>query len=266
MQRLNNSFAELKKQGRKALITFITAGDPDLNATCDLVDTLVAAGADIVELGVPFSDPLADGPTIQAASTRSLAQGTTLKKIIATVKEIRQRTEIPLILMTYYNPLYHYGLKKLVDDATDAGVDGLIVPDLPLEESAELRLLAADKLAIIPLAAPTTPDSRLADIVAAGSGFLYYVTVTGITGARTSLPEELSHSLDRVKKIADTLPLAAGFGISTPEQARSVGRHADAIIVGSALVEIVARSGASAAGRKELSERVKALRQALDSE
>ena len=266
MQRLNNSFAELKKQGRKALITFITAGDPDLNATCDLVDTLVAAGADIVELGVPFSDPLADGPTIQAASTRSLAQGTTLKKIIATVKEIRQRTEIPLILMTYYNPLYHYGLKKLVDDATDAGVDGLIVPDLPLEESAELRLLAADKLAIIPLAAPTTPDSRLADIVAAGSGFLYYVTVTGITGERTSLPEELSHSLDRVKKIADTLPLAAGFGISTPEQARSVGRHADAIIVGSALVEIVARSGASAAGRKELSERVKALRQALDSE
>ena len=266
MQRLNKSFAELKRQGRKALITFITAGDPDLAATCDLVDTLVAAGADIVELGVPFSDPLADGPTIQEASTRALAQGTTLKKIIATVKEIRRRTEVPLVLMTYYNPLYRYGLKKLVRDVCDAGVDGLIVPDLPLEESAELRRLAAEKLAIIPLAAPTTPDSRLADIVAAGSGFLYYVTVTGITGARTKLPEELSHSLDRVKKISGDLPLAAGFGISTPEQARTIGRHADAIIVGSALVKIIAQHGASTAGRQELSGRVKALRQALDSE
>ncbi len=266
MLRLNRSFAELKKQGRKALITFITAGDPDLEATCDLVETLVAAGADIVELGVPFSDPLADGPTIQAASTRALAQGTTLKKIIATVKEIRRRTEVSLILMSYYNPLYHYGLEKLVRDVYEAGVDGLIVPDLPLEESAELRRLAAEKLAIIPLAAPTTPDGRLTDIVAAGSGFLYYVTVTGITGTRTKLPEALSHSLDQVKKkISGKLPLAAGFGISTPEQARTVGKHADAIIVGSALVEIIARQGASKAGRQELSGRVKALRLALDS-
>lgn len=264
MQRLNRCFAGLKKQGRKALITFITAGDPDLDATCDLVETLVAAGADIVELGVPFSDPLADGPTIQAASTRALAQGTTLQKIITTVKKIRRRTEVPLVLMTYYNPLLHYGLGKLVDDACEAGVDGLIVPDLPLEESAELRHLATAKLAVIPLAAPTTPEHRLADIVASGSGFLYYVTVTGITGTRTALPEELSHSLDRVKKIAGALPLAAGFGISTPEQAQSVGSHTDAIIVGSALVEIVARCGVSAAGLKELSERVTALRRALD--
>ncbi len=265
MQRLNETFAKLKKQGRKALITFITAGDPDLDATCDLVDTLVEAGADIVELGVPFSDPLADGPTIQAASLRALAQGTTLKKIIATVKRIRSRTEVPLVLMTYYNPLYHYGLKELVRDAVDAGVDGLIVPDLPLEESAELRRLAAEKLAVIPLAAPTTPEARLSKIVAAGRGFLYYVTVTGITGTRTSLPKELSHSLDRVKKIAGELPLAAGFGISTPEQACTVGGHTDAIIVGSALVEIIAQHGASATGRQELSERVKALRQALDA-
>ncbi len=265
MQRLKNSFAELKKQGRKALITFITAGDPDLDATCDLVDTLVEAGADIIELGIPFSDPLADGPTIQAASTRALARGTTLKKIIATVKKIRRRTEVPLVLMSYYNPLYHYGLEKLVRDATEAGVDGLIVPDLPLEESVELRRLAAEKLAVIPLVAPTTPASRLAEIAAAGSGFLYYVTVTGITGARTALPEKLSHSLDQVKKIAGDLPLAAGFGISTPEQARTVGYHTDAIIVGSALVEIIARQGASTTGREELSGRVKALRQALDA-
>ncbi|MBN2808311.1 MAG: tryptophan synthase subunit alpha [Deltaproteobacteria bacterium] len=264
MQRLHKTFTELKKEGRKALITFITAGDPDLAATCDLVDVLVAAGADIVELGVPFSDPLADGPTIQAASTRSLAQGTTLKKIVATVKEIRRRTEIPLVLMTYYNPLYRYGLEKFIADACAAGVDGLIVPDLPLEESAELRCLAAAKLAVIPLAAPTTPDSRLAEIVAAGRGFLYYVTVTGITGTRTTLPAELAASLDRVKKIAGELPLAAGFGIATPEQARVVGGHADAVIVGSALVEIIARHGATAAGRNELGERVRALRHALD--
>ena len=265
MQRLEKCFAELKKQRRKALITFITAGDPDLDATCELVETLVKAGADIVELGVPFSDPLADGPTIQAASLRALAQGTTLKKIIATVKKIRSRTDVPLVLMTYYNPLYHYGLKELVRDAAAAGVDGLIVPDLPLEESLELRRLAAEKLAIIPLAAPTTSEARLFKIVAAGRGFLYYVTVTGITGARTSLPEELSHSLDQVKKIAGELPLAAGFGISTPEQAQTVGCHTDAIIVGSALVEIIAQHGASTAGRQELSGRVRALRQALDT-
>jgi len=265
MQRLNKTFADLKQLKRKALITFITAGDPNLDATCDLVDTLVAAGADIVELGVPFSDPLADGPTIQAASTRSLAQGTTLKKIIAIVKEIRRRTEVPLVLMTYYNPLYHYGLEKLVNDAVAAGVDGLIVPDLPLEESAQLRRLAVEKLAVIPLAAPTTTDDRLARIVAAGSGFLYYVTVTGITGTRTALPEELSNFLDRVKKIAGSLPLAAGFGISTPEQARTVGAHADAVIVGSALVEIIAQSGNSAAGHQQLGDKIKELRQALDA-
>ncbi|MCD6293289.1 MAG: tryptophan synthase subunit alpha [Deltaproteobacteria bacterium] len=266
MRRLNQTFAKLKKQGRKALITFITAGDPNLDATSELVETLAQAGADIIELGVPFSDPLADGPTIQAASLRALEQGTTLKKIIARVKEIRQRTEIPLVLMTYYNPIYRYGLEKLVNDAAAAGVDGLIVPDLPLEESAKLRRLAAEKIAVIPLAAPTTPDARLAEIVAAGRGFLYYVTVTGITGTRSSLPEALSQSLDRVKKIAGELPLAAGFGISTPEQARRVGAHADAIIVGSALVEIVAQNGASAAGLKKLGDRVKALRRALDGE
>ena len=264
MSRLDETFAQLKIEGRKALITFITAGDPDLDATPDLVETLAESGADIVELGVPFSDPLADGPTIQAASLRALAQGATLKKIIAMVKEIRQRTEIPLVLMTYYNPVYRYGLENLIADAVAAGVDGLIVPDLPLEESEELRRLAAEKLAVIPLAAPTTPDARLTKIVAAGRGFLYYVTVTGITGTRTRLPEELSQSLDRVKKIAGKLPLAAGFGISTPEQARTVGAHADAIIVGSALVEIVAQHGATTAGRQKLSDKVKALRQALD--
>ncbi|MCK5679726.1 tryptophan synthase subunit alpha [bacterium] len=265
MKRLEQKFRELKKEGAKALITFITAGDPDLDATCDLVETLVAAGADVVELGVPFSDPLADGPTIQAASGRALAQGVTLKKIIATVAKIRLRTDIPLVLMSYYNPLFSYGLEEFVADAATAGVDGVIVPDLPLEESYLLRSLADGKIAVVPLAAPTTPDARLAKIVASGSGFLYYVTVTGITGTRTSLPLELTSTLDRVRKIADKLPLAAGFGISTPEQARVIGKHSDAIIVGSALVEIIATHGAADSGRKKLFDFVGSLRQALDA-
>ena len=265
MSRLDEKFTELKKNDRKALITFITAGDPDLDATCDLVVTLADAGADVVELGVPFSDPLADGPTIQKASGRALAQGVTLKKILAAVTRIRQRTDIPLVLMSYYNPIFSYGLEKFVPDAVAAGVDGVIVPDLPLEESLPLRNLSAGKLAVVPLAAPTTSERRLQEIVAAGSGFLYYVTVTGITGTRSSLPPELTATLDRVKKIAGDLPLAAGFGISTPEQARFVGRHSDAIIVGSALVEIIARSGAAASGQKELFDFVANLRQSLDN-
>ena len=265
MSRLDEKFKALKTSGRKALITFITAGDPDLDATCDLVVTLAAAGADIVELGVPFSDPLADGPTIQKASSRALARGVTLKKILAAVVAIRQRTDIPLVLMSYYNPIYSYGLEKFVADAAAAGVDGVIVPDLPLEESLPLRTLAAGKLAVVPLAAPTTADARLKEIVAAGSGFLYYVTVTGITGTRTSLPPELTATLDLVKKIAGDLPLAAGFGISTPEQAQLVGRHSDAIIVGSALVEIIANSSAAPGGWQKLSGFVEMLRQALDA-
>ncbi len=264
MSRLAEKFAELKKNGRKGLITFITAGDPGLDATSDLVVALAEAGADVVELGVPFSDPLADGPTIQQASGRALAQGVTLKKILSTVKSLRRRTEIPLVLMSYYNPIFSYGLEKFVVDAAAVGVDGVIVPDLPLEESLSLRNLSAGKLAVVPLAAPTTADARLQEIVAAGSGFLYYVTVTGITGTRRSLPPELSASLDRVKKIAGGLPLAAGFGISTPEQARLVGRHSDAIIVGSALVEIISGSGTTAAGLEKLSKFVLSLRQSLD--
>lgn len=264
MSRLDEKFKVLKKSGRKALITFITAGDPDLDATSDLVVTLAEAGADIVELGVPFSDPLADGPTIQKASGRALAQGVTLKKIIASVTKIRQRTDIPLVLMSYYNPIFSYGLEKFVLDAAAAGVDGVIVPDLPLEESLALRDLAAGKLAVVPLAAPTTADERLKEIITAGSGFLYYVTVTGITGTRTTLPPELTATLDRVKNIAGDLPLAAGFGISTPEQAQLIGRHSDAIIVGSALVEIIASFGATAGGRGKLANFVKTLRQSLD--
>lgn len=264
MQRLENCFADLRASGRKGLITFITAGDPDLDATPELIACLEANGADIIELGVPFSDPLADGPTIQAASARALAAGASLAGILKMVAEVRSGIKVPLVLMSYYNPLYAYGLRKLVDDAVSAGVDGIIVPDLPLEEAAELRSLAAERLAVIPLAAPTTGSQRLRQIVEVGTGFLYYVTVTGITGARRSLPERLAADLDRVKDAAGSLPLAAGFGIATPEQAISVGRHADAVIVGSALVEIIARLGKSNAAREELGARVRDLKSALE--
>ena len=264
MQRIENRFAELKNQGRKALITFITAGDPDLAATPRLVAALEGAGADIIELGVPFSDPLADGPTIQQASNRALRAGASLKKILGTVAEIRKTSEIPLVLMTYYNPVFRYGVAKLVADAAARGVDGLIVPDLPLEESGELRRLAAGRLAVIPLAAPTTGPERLLKIAAAGSGFLYYVSVTGITGTRTELPPELASSLAAVRGRVTGLPLAVGFGISTAEQARTVARHADAVIVGSALVKIVARHGAAPEGISALTAKVGELRRALD--
>ncbi len=265
MKRIENCYENLRKSGRKALITFITAGDPGLEATPKLVAELEAGGADIIELGVPFSDPLADGPTIQLASNRALAAGTTLSGILETVARIRENSQVPLVLMSYYNPLYRYGLERLVADAEACGVDGLIVPDLPLEEAAGLRRLAASRLAVIPLAAPTTPPERLEKIVAAGRGFLYYVSVTGITGARTELPADLAAALERVGKIvAGCLPLAVGFGISTPEQAKAVAARADAVIVGSALVKIVARYGASRSGCLELRNKVAELRKALD--
>ena len=265
MKRIDETFARLRREGRKGLITFITAGDPDLAATPELVAALEAGGADLIELGVPFSDPLADGPTIQLASNRALAAGTTLVKILKTVAKIRETSEIPLVLMSYYNPLYRYGLERLVDDAVVAGVDGFIVPDLPYEEAAGLRKIAAGKLAVIPLAAPTTPSDRLVKIVAAGSGFLYYVSVTGITGARSELPDDLAAALERVgEKTAGRLPLAVGFGISTPEQAKTVAARADAVIVGSALVRIVAEHGASKKGLAELQHKVAALRTGLD--
>jgi len=265
MKRIEKLFANLRQTGRKGLITFITAGDPGLSETPRLVAALTAGGADLIELGVPFSDPLADGPTIQLASNRALAAGTTLAGILEMVAQIRETNQVPLVLMSYYNPLYRYGLERLVDDAVTAGVDGLIVPDLPLEEAAGLRKIAAGRLAVIPLAAPTTPPTRLEKIVAAGSGFLYYVSVTGITGARSELPENLGLALERVAgTTAGRLPLAVGFGISTPEQARAVAIQADAVIVGSALVRIIAEHGASAKGRAELEKKVAGLRSALD--
>lgn len=243
MNRIDLLFKRLKREKKKALIPFITAGDPDLTITRDLVFTLEECGAHIIELGVPFSDPLADGPVIQAASLRALRQGIDLKKILALVEEIRQRTDIPLILMTYYNPVYRFGLEELVRQAAMAGVNGFIIPDLPPEEAGEWRKLArANNLDVIFLVAPNTPLSRAKFVAHKTSGFLYAVSVAGITGKRKRIPKGLTDYLKILRSVTDK-PLAVGFGISSPSQVKEIGPLSDGVIVGSALVDLLAHYG-----------------------
>lgn len=241
--RITRKFQQLSQTGEKALITFITAGDPDLAATKQLVLTLEKGGADIIELGVPYSDPLADGPVIQAASQRALKSGTNLTGIFQTAADLRNLTEIPIVLMTYYNPLLRYGLPNLARDAAKAGIDGFIVPDLPMEESEELGALLAERgLYLIPLVAPTSGLQRIARITAAGGGFIYCVSLTGVTGVRTEIPDNIGEFTEVVRS-ATTKPVAVGFGISTPQQAEAIARHCDAVIVGSALVKTIGEKG-----------------------
>lgn len=240
---------KLRAEGRKGLITFITAGDPDLNGTVDLVLRLDAAGADIIELGVPFSDPLADGPVIQQASGRALAAGASLAKILETVSIIKPQCQAPLVLMGYYNPFYQFGLARFTAAAAEAGVNGLIIPDLPLEESGPLRDLAEQAaLDLIPLVSPVTTEHRLQGIAAQARGFVYCVSVTGVTGARKEIGTDLERFTARVRRHS-SLPLAIGFGISRPEQAAQMSRYCDAVVVGSAIVAVIAsRKNAAAAG------------------
>lgn len=242
MNRINRKFRSLKKEKKKAFIAFITAGDPSMQATERLVYELAANGADLIELGVPFSDPLADGPTIQAASERALKHNTNLKDILGLVKKLRKKTDIPLVLMTYYNPVFKYGLEKFAGDSKQAGVDGIIVPDLPPEEGADLnRALRRNGLDMIYLLAPTSAKGRIRSIAAKSKGFIYYVSLTGVTGARAKLPEEISASVKTIKRLTKT-PVCVGFGISSPEEARRVARAADGIIVGSAIVKVIEKN------------------------
>lgn len=237
--RIDEHFCRLRQSGEKGLIPFITAGDPELKLTLELVLALEEAGADLVELGVPFSDPIADGPVIQRASQRALAQGTNLQKILELVSELRLRTEIPLLLMTYYNPVLQYGLERIAREAGAAGVDGLIIPDLPLEESRPLRHnLDRFGLYLIPFVAPTTTERRLAALSRAARGFIYAVSLTGVTGMRDRLPAQIEEFMGRVGSSCSQ-PLAIGFGISTPLQAAQVVKMGDAVIVGSAFVSLI---------------------------
>jgi len=245
MSRIAARFAELKKHGRAAFVPFITAGDPDGETTAALLDRLPAAGADIIELGVPFSDPMADGPTIQTSSLRALAAGMTLTKVLESVRRFRRHDDrTPLVLMGYYNPIHHYGTARFAKDAAEAGVDGLITVDLPPEEDEVLRLpAAAQGLDIVRLATPTTHDARLATILEGAGGFLYYVSITGVTGTKTFAESDVRAAVTRLQ-LATGLPVAVGFGIKTPEQAGEVAKFADAAVVGSAIVERMA-NGAS---------------------
>ncbi|MFI4985908.1 MAG: tryptophan synthase subunit alpha [Alphaproteobacteria bacterium] len=247
--RIARRFAALKAEGRAGLVTFITAGDPDGDTSLALLEALPAAGADLIELGMPFSDPMADGPAIQAAGQRALKAGMTLRKTLAMAQSFRAgERATPLILMGYYNPIYSYGNEAFVRDAAAAGVDGLIIVDLPPEEDEELRPLAeAAGIASIRLVAPTTGAARLATVLEHASGFVYYVSITGITGTRSAELDRVEAAIERVRA-RTTLPLAVGFGIKTPEDAAGFARFADAAVVGSALVQVIA-SGLDAAGR-----------------
>ncbi|HIJ80190.1 MAG TPA: tryptophan synthase subunit alpha [Desulfuromonadales bacterium] len=238
MSRLSSCCAELKKRNSPALVTFITAGDPDLSTTADMICLLEESGADIIELGVPFSDPMADGPTIQLASERSLKVGTTLAAILETVRGVRTRSQVPIILMGYCNPIHAYGYEQFFRDAASSGVDGVLIVDLPPEESGELLPFArASQVDVIFLLTPTSDAERIATVDRLGRGFIYYVTVTGVTGVRQQVSASLSEELSRVRGQV-SLPVVAGFGISTPAQAADVARHADGVVVGSALVKL----------------------------
>jgi tryptophan synthase alpha chain len=241
--RMDRRFAALKQEGRAALVTFTMAGDPDYAAALAILKALPKAGADIVELGMPFTDPMADGPAIQAAGLRALHAGQNMIKTLAAVREFRAGDDAtPIVLMGYYNPIYIYGVDKFLADAKSAGVDGLIVVDLPPEEDAELCLPALEAgLNFIRLATPTTDDRRLPAVLANTSGFVYYVSITGITGAAAPDPGKVSGAVARIKRHTK-LPVCVGFGVRTGEQARAIAEGADGVVVGSALVEAVRTS------------------------
>jgi tryptophan synthase alpha chain len=237
--RIATKFVALRARDEAALIPFIVAGDPDLDRTRQLVIELEARGADLIELGVPFSDPMADGPANQRASARGLSAGATIPAILSMVADLRRTTQIPLILFGYYNPIFHYGCDRLAADAARAGIDGMLVVDLPPEEAEELAKPArAAGLDIIYLLAPTTPLERSRVIARSASGFLYYVSVAGVTGARTSLAHDLQANVRDLRTVT-TLPIGVGFGISTPAQAREVASFSDAVVVGSAISQLI---------------------------
>lgn len=238
--RIDTRFEALKSEGRPGLVTFIMAGDPNMEASQEILNGLPNAGADLIEIGMPFSDPMADGPSIQLAGQRALKSGQTLAKTLAMVAEFRKiDTDTPIILMGYYNPIYIYGNEKFLKDANTAGVDGLIIVDLPPEADRELCIPAMDhNINFIRLATPTTDAERLPKVLENTSGFLYYVSITGITGAAAPDPDKVAKAVAAIKEKTD-IPVAVGFGVRTAQQAADIGKGADAVVVGSALVSVI---------------------------
>ena len=240
MNRINETFRRLKKEGKKAFIPYVAAGDPDMKTTRKIISSLTKADADIIELGIPFSDPLADGPTIQKAIQRSLKAGCTVNKVMDMVRQLRKRgVQVPLIFMTYYNIVFNYGISRFISRAKASGADGIIVPDLPMEESEELTRVADKKdFCVIMLAAPTTPPARFRKISKCSRGFIYYVSLTGVTGARKALSDRLKSDVKKLKKMTEK-PVCVGFGISNSRQAKDIVRASDGIIVGSVIIKLI---------------------------
>ncbi|HNX90720.1 MAG TPA: tryptophan synthase subunit alpha [Candidatus Omnitrophota bacterium] len=244
MNRISDTFEKLKREKKKAFIVYITAGDPSLKTTAELVKELERSGADIVELGIPFSDPMADGPTIQRAVQRSLNAGCTVKGVFDMVRNLRKEVNIPLVFMTYYNIVFNYGVKKFVSDAKLAGVDGIIVPDLPMEESDELAEAGKGKdFSVILLAAPTTSRERFKQIAKKTTGFIYYVSLAGVTGARKVVPTSVAGTVKKLQKLTDK-PVCVGFGVSDPSQAKTLSAAASGVIVGSAVINVIEKYSA----------------------
>ena len=265
MSRIQKRFEGLKSNSEKAMVAFITAGDPDLDTTRELFSAIEEGGADIIELGVPFSDPLADGPVIQAASQRSLKSGTTLKKIIQLVRDIRRSSQLPIVLMTSFNPVFVYGQEAFVEDAVEAGVDGVIIPDLPPEEAGDFDVLAQAKaLDVIYLLAPTSTPDRIEMVGTRSRGFIYYVSLTGVTGARDSLAKDVEEKVTRIKQ-ATSLPVLIGFGISGPQQAKAASECSDGVIVGSAIVRMIEEYSDPAERKEKLKCFVHSVKQSLQN-
>jgi tryptophan synthase alpha chain len=250
--RIDKKFKELRKSGKKAFIAFIMAGDPSLGVTKKLIFELSFAGVDIIELGVPFSDPIADGPTIQKASERGLKSKTTLIKVFDLVRDVRLQIQTPVVFLIYYNLVFHYGLERFVKDAVSSGVEGVVIPDLPVEESQELCKIAKKYVfSVIHLLAPTSSIERIRKVSNASTGFIYYVSLTGTTGTRIKLPKEMKLSLKNIKKIAKK-PICVGFGVSTRKQVKEVQRLSDGAIVGSAIIKVIEKN----IGKKDLVKKV----------
>lgn len=239
MSRIEEKFRRLKEENAKALIAYLTAGDPDLETTREIILAMDRAGVDILEIGVPFSDPTADGPIIQAASHRALEAGATLTGILEMIEAVREVSEIPIVLFGYYNPILSYGNEHFAQRARAAGVDGILVVDLPPEEAEELRRHTdREGIDFISLIAPTTTDERIRTIAHGAGGFLYYISITGVTGTDKPQVADIKRDVERIRTVTD-LPVAVGFGISTPEQAREIAPHADGIVIGSAFVRLI---------------------------
>ncbi len=263
MNRVEQRFAQLREQGNKGLVVYIGAGDPDLEATRSLALELDKAGADVLELGIPFSDPLADGLVNQLAAQRGIESGTTPGKVLDTVREIRKDSQIPIVFFVYYNLLHRYGLEAFIQDSAQAGVDGILILDLPPEESGDYsQTMQAHGLCPIFLIAPTTPSERMASILKHGRGFVYYVSREGVTGMQSQVSSNLD-SMTQMIRDHTSLPIAIGFGISNPEQARQVAQAGDAIVVGSAVVNQIAQLGKDPSMVSTVASFVQSLSQAI---